>query len=489
MNGTLFAGALLTAALCFTPLTAHAQASDAAKAEVAKRFDRGVALFDEGDNAGALAEFKHVYSTMPNAVVLYNIGLVYAAMGRPVDAVDALRSVVDDKSLSSAQHERAVRTLADQEARIGRLTVTTIPPGARISIDNVDVATTPLTAPLRVAAGSHVVGAVAAGYALARKEVVVAGNADATLELQLVRADAERDANLMVRSRLPAGEVLVDGKLAGKTPLAASLSIPAGRHTIELRRAGYVTAKQTIDLSEGATGEVLLEPTIDSKALNTEGVFFALDVGRKDAELYVDQERLGPYKAPIRLPTGPHRVRVEAAGFMPLERDVTLEGGKNNVLSAKLEPTPETRAAHDENVAFHRTWGIIGIGAGVLLAGGGAAYLGVNASAKDDARKALDQANQELDNEAPPHCDISGGNSAQECNDYVDEKLQEYDSAKGRDMIGFVGIGVGAAALVTGVVFLLTGESAGEYGTRGQAPRLALTSGPTGFGAGLSGSF
>ena len=41
-----------------------------AKAEAAKRFDRGLTLFDEGDNAGALAEFKQVYQTMPNPVVL-----------------------------------------------------------------------------------------------------------------------------------------------------------------------------------------------------------------------------------------------------------------------------------------------------------------------------------------------------------------------------------------------------------------------------------
>jgi len=65
-----------------------------------------------------------------------------------------------------------------------------VPAGAHISIDNVDVATTPLSGPLRVAAGSHVVGAVAEGYAQARKEVVVAGNADASLDFALVRAEA-----------------------------------------------------------------------------------------------------------------------------------------------------------------------------------------------------------------------------------------------------------------------------------------------------------
>jgi hypothetical protein len=463
---------------------------DPARVEAAKRFDRGLQLFDEGDNAGALAEFKQTYATLPNPVVLYNIGLVYAAMGRPVDAVDALKQVAGDASLSAAQRERAQSTLSDQEARVGRLSITTVPAGAHISIDNVDVATTPLSAPLRVSAGSHVVGAVAEGYALARKEVVVAGNAEATLKFELLRADAVRDANLTVRSRLPGADVLVNGKSAGKTPLSTSLALPAGHYEIELRRPGYAAAKQQVDLAEGATGEVSFDLRVDTAALATDGVFFALDLGQKDAELYVDQEHLGPYTAPLRLPKGPHRVRVEAAGFMPFERDVTLEPGRSNVLSGKLEPTPETRAAHDANVRFHRTWGFIGLGAGALIAGGGAAYLAVNAGAKSDARKELNRANADLDQRNPPHCDIGGGNSKDECQDYVDGKQSEYDSAKNRDVIGYVGIGVGAAALVTGVVFLLTGESADKYASRrSAAPRLAFSGGPGNFGALLTGSF
>src|SRR3954467_1999081 len=111
MNGKArFVGALVSA-LCFTTLSAPAAEPDAtAKADAAKRFDRGLTLFDEGDNAGALAEFKQVYATLPNPAVLYNIGLVYAAMFRPVDAVDALKQVVNDSRLSPAQHERAQNT-------------------------------------------------------------------------------------------------------------------------------------------------------------------------------------------------------------------------------------------------------------------------------------------------------------------------------------------------------------------------------------------
>ncbi|MDF3065343.1 MAG: hypothetical protein K0R38_944 [Polyangiaceae bacterium] len=494
MNGKLrFASALVTA-LCLVPIPALAEPDAAAKAEAAKRFDRGLQLFDEGDTAGALAEFKQTYATLPNPVVLYNIGLVYAAMGRPVDAVDALSGVANDTTLSQPQRERAQSTLADQEARIGRLRITTAPAGARISIDGVDVATTPLTTTLRVSAGTHVVGAVAEGYALARKEVVVAGRAEASLEFQLVRADAQRDANLMVRSRVSGAEIFVDGKSAGKTPLRASLAIPAGKHEVELRRPGYKSARQELQLTEGATGELTLDLPVDSGALSTEGVSLTLDLGaQKNAELYVDSEHLGAYRGPVRLPKGPHRVRVEAAGYLPFERDVLLEEGKTNVLSGKLEPTPEARAAHEANVSFHRTWGFVSLGAGALIGGASAAFLALNSSSKSDARDALSAANTAADSKTTaPFCDTrSGANTPAECQAYVDEKQTEYDNAKGRDLIGFVGIGVGAAALVTGVVFLLTGEDSNKYASAPskRAPNIAFSAGPGSWGATLSGSF
>jgi Tfp pilus assembly protein PilF len=42
--------------------------------DAGKHFQRGVALFNEADYAGALAEFKKAYELAPNPAVLYNIG-------------------------------------------------------------------------------------------------------------------------------------------------------------------------------------------------------------------------------------------------------------------------------------------------------------------------------------------------------------------------------------------------------------------------------
>ena len=225
------------------------------RADAARRFDRALRLFDSGDNAGALAEFKRAYDLLPQPVVLYNIGLVYAAMSRPVDAADALEQVVNDVRLSTDQLQRAQRTLQEQQARIGRLAVTTKPEKAHVEVDNVEVAQTPLVAPIRVSEGNHIVGVVAEGYAPMRKEILLAGNTDVALNFELSSVRSAQVANLSVQSRVRDAELFVDDRLVGKTPLPTSVALAAGHHRVDLRRPGYVTAQRELDVGEGAVAE------------------------------------------------------------------------------------------------------------------------------------------------------------------------------------------------------------------------------------------
>jgi hypothetical protein len=494
---------LLGALFLLTPSLSHAadpapKGADPKKAEAAERFDRGLTLFDDGDNSGALAEFKRTYELMPNPVVLYNIGLVYAAMGRPVDAVDALEPVVAGGSLSPTQLERAKKTLAEQKARIGRLAVTTTPPeGARIEIDNVEVAKTPLTAPIRIAEGSHIVGAVAEGFAPARKEVVVAGNADASLHLDLVPTQGKRLANLSVRTSTVGAEVRVDNETVGKTPLATSLTLVAGHHQVELRRPGYTSAKREVDVGEGATGELEFDLAVDPAALGREGATLVLDASEPGADLTVDGDHKGPYTAPLRLPRGPHHLSITAAGFLPTERDVNLDSSSSNVVHVELEPTPEKRAAYESSAYGHRTWGWVLVGSGAAVGAAGGVYLAINAPKKQEA---LDELNTASDNAAnrtgPPvcHTNTATGDAAA-CNQIVADAQANYDSIKSRDIIGYIGIGVGAAAFVTGIVVLVTGDDPHRYDRPSHdlgastKPRFALTPGPGQVGTGFAVSF
>ncbi|HKO48466.1 MAG TPA: PEGA domain-containing protein [Polyangiaceae bacterium] len=467
------------------------------KSQAAQRFDRGLQLFNEGDNAGALAEFKQTYALMPNPIVLFNIGLVYAAMSRPVDAVDALTPVVDSATLSPEQRERAQKTLTDQQQRIARVSVSTVPAGARIDVDGVEVARTPLAGPLRVAEGNHVIGAVAEGYAPARKEIIVAGNADASVSFELLLSTAKRPANLTIRSRIVDAEVLLDDQPIGKTPLASSIAVPGGQHRIELRRAGYLSGKQQVEVGESSTAEVTLDLAVDSRALAKDGADLTISVREPHLNLSIDQEPLRLYTGTLRLPKGVHHLHLEQAGYQPFDQEVTLDSQKPLLLTPYLMPTPEARKAHNDNVRMHRTWGWILTGAGAAVAAGGVTWLAINSSKKDDA---LAVYNQTVDNaENPPNkdsvCYLSGVNGdAELCKAEVDAAKDDYDSAKARDVPGYIALGVGGAALATGVVLLLTGDSAHRYDppekqAKAKAPTWAITPGPGRLGLGLRASF
>jgi hypothetical protein len=466
-------------------------------AEAARRFERALQLFDSGDNVGALAEFKRIFDLLPQPVVLYNIGLVYAAMSRPVDAADALERAINGGGLTPAQLERAKRTLADQQARIGRVMVTCKPEQARIEVDSVEVAQTPLAAPIRVSEGSHIVGAVAEGYAPARKEVLVAGNAEVSVNFELTATQSKQLANLTVRSRYSGADVIVDGAAKGKTPLTTSVTVAAGHHVVELRRPGYVAARREVDVGPGSVGELAFDLTVDASALPTEGATLVLDSSESPAELTVDDERKGVYSGPLRLPRGQHHITVASPGYIPLDRDIMLDGTQTNVVRVVLEPTAETRRNYRANALFHRTWGWIGVIGGAAIAGGGAVLAIVESSHQSDAQAELSAINAKYDNNLPP-CDYLNDWAAEQrdngslCHRTINDASAKVDNAKMLQTVGYVGIGVGSAVAVTGLVLLLTGGPPDKYehsNERGagtaRKSRFSIIPGPGQVGSGL----
>lgn len=488
-----FAACLLLSAVAPTPARA-AEPTAEAKTEARSRFDRGLALFNDGDNAGALAEFQRAYELIANPVVLYNIGLVYAAMNRPADAVDALDRVLGDpRGLSSDKLERAKKTREEQTARVAKVELTTSVP-ATIAVDNVEIAKTPLAAPLRVAGGSHIVEAVAAGFAPMRKEVTVAGGRSVSVELKLVPIEG-RLAHLTVRSHLPAADVLVDGEVVGKTPLMTSLTVAPGTRTVELRRAGYTPARQTLTLGDGATGEIALEPEEDGEALRREASALVPAVSESQAMVIVDAKPRGIDPRRVALAPGLHRVRVERGGFEPLERDVEVAPSASTPVNFVLDPTPETRADFVSKAHAQRTYGWIGVVAGGAILAGGLVYFAVNQSSKGDAQTTHDNLEQQFLSDTGV-CDLSGGASPVQCNATRQAAVDDLDAANRRSTIALIGAGAGAVIAGVGAYLLLSSDDPHRYdrhSNQEQLSRVRLVPvadvTPRGGFLGLSGAF
>jgi hypothetical protein len=441
-------------------LAAPARAEvDAHRAEAAERFDRAMTLLEEGDDAGALAELRRVYEIAPHPRVLYNLGLVYAALNRPVEAAAAFdRLLAAPGALPADSLRRARLTRDEQVRRVGLLDVTTNVP-AVIEVDGVELGKTPFAAPAPVAAGTHVVAAVSPGYLPVRRELAVAGQTTETLRLELAPSDL-RLAHLAVRSSLPDADVLVDGQRVGRTPLPGSLAVAPGHRVVEVRRSGYTPARREVTLDDGASGELAFDLSEDAAAATRPGQL-ALAVSEPDPDVTVDGRPRGAYRSPLSLPPGLHQVRVERAGFLAAERTVAVPEGSSAVARVTLVPTPDTRAAYKERTGRQRRWGWIGTVGGAALAVGAGALVALNRGPLADARTNLDTI------QSQPPC-AAPRTQVAECETALSPADDRYNEHKTIQNLGLVALGVGVVAAGVGAALLLTGDDPARYD---RAPR------------------
>ena len=477
--------AFTTLALLTTLARAQtAPVSPAARQEAAERFDRGLRLFNQGENAGALVEFKRAYELTSDPLLLFNIGLVYAEQKRPVDAVDALdRLLASPAKLTSEQRAKAQRVRGEQAAFIAFLEVATAVP-AVIDVDGIEIGRTPMAGSARIAAGTHQIGAVAPGYAPSHRSIDIAGGETQKISFDLVPGEAAL-GHVAIHSSLPGAEVLVDGKpVPGKTPLPSTLAVAPGEHRIEVRRDGYRPAAQVVRIDLGSVADLRLEPELDP--LSAERIAGQLQVAPSEpgAAVSVDGLAATSTSAALRLPAGPHHLVVSCAGFRSAELEADVAPGSTQTVRVQLDPTLETRDAYVARIHQRRI-----IGWTVGAAGAAATITGVvlvltGHSALDDANANLSSVQQSMVRHGGGVCDPATYVDPVACQAILDDANNRVSNARLRMTIGYVTGGVGIAGLVAGTVLLLTGDDPARYERAGLA-RAAVTGWTTGSGGGL----
>jgi hypothetical protein len=495
--------ALLTTAAplpLLAPSLAHAQGAPPAprdpaaqRAEARSRFERGLRAFDAGDLPGALAEFNRAQDLLPNANVLFNIAQVYAALGKPVEATKTAKKALSDRAALRGDAAAGLdKLLKDQAPKVASLEITANVAGAHVELDNVEVAQTPLAAPLEVSAGSHVLAVYATGYAPLRKEISVAGETSTKVPFELVAMDGKL-AHLKVVTTLPDAQLFANGEPVGTTPFAASITLVPGKYHLELRRVGYTSTPVDLTLGDGATGEVNLAWQEDESSPAPRGLV-SLHISEPGPVLYVDGVRKGTYSKPLSLPAGKHRVRVERDGFFPAEREILVEGNAEREVSLYLAPTNDTRRAYTDRVSSRRRWGWIATGAGAAITAGSTAFLIVNGGKLSDANKAYDAVVADSTAGGGGSCDPQGQRDTAVCVGRFDDASANRDTYKKRNVFGYVGVGVGVVALGTGIVLLATGDDPHRYdrepaSAKRSTPQPFATSLPGGGMVGLTGAF
>jgi len=323
----------------------------------------------------ALAEFAEAYRVDPFPLLLFNLGQVYSALDRPVDADDVLTRFLDAPGAGTASSRiGAARALAATvRQRIGRIRLDLDVPGASVIVDEEPRGETPLAEGLRVAAGRHTVVVRAAGHVEWRQSVEVASEQEVRVPVALVR-EATTQGILDVTG-LAGVAITVDGRPVGTTPVRG-VAVPPGPHRIEGRRAGYLPASTTVDVAVGATLPVHLRPEIDPDAEPDDLGRVRLRLPPVPARVRVDAREASLAGGVLTLPVGHHDLVVEATERDPFSTAVEVVAGQQVELTPQLSWASDARAERVASAGTRRRWGYVtAIGGGVLAGGAIATWI------------------------------------------------------------------------------------------------------------------
>lgn len=179
-------GVVLALAVLGQALPCHAQqaATTPDKHKVAQDAHRqALQLFDKGEHARALVEFRRAYALAPSFRILYNIGLSSVALGDSRSAVEAFAGYLRDggERIPESRRQQVEAELTRLSKLLAGLVVQVEEPGAELSVDGEMLGKAPLSRQMRVNAGKH--------------EVVVR-SADGTLKTQNITLEPGEERQL-----------------------------------------------------------------------------------------------------------------------------------------------------------------------------------------------------------------------------------------------------------------------------------------------------
>jgi hypothetical protein len=198
-----------------------APSADAVK-EAESHFRRGVALYKDGDAAGALVEFKRTYELAPNFHILFNLGQTYFQLQHYADALRTLQEFLSEGGTQIAPDRRASveADIQQLQARVGQVDLKVSPDGAAIFVDDEPLGTSPLALPVVVSVGRRKFSATKPGLPPQERFLEVASGDHATLSLDL----APSPAPALASSPSPA---VASAPPLASTPALASAPEPA----------------------------------------------------------------------------------------------------------------------------------------------------------------------------------------------------------------------------------------------------------------------
>jgi hypothetical protein len=190
----LLAG-LVAASILLPALAAAAPPPGPVKAEAPDEgrdhFNRGVALFREGDYRAALVEFRRAYEISHNYRALYNIGQTEFEVQNYAGARSAFQKylVEGGAEIEAGRRAEVEADVKKLSARVARIEITTNAAGADILLDDTVVGQAPLKEPLLVSAGRRKITVQKGTLPPVTRFVEVAGGDASSVTIDLALAE------------------------------------------------------------------------------------------------------------------------------------------------------------------------------------------------------------------------------------------------------------------------------------------------------------
>ncbi len=211
----------------------------------------------------------------------------------------------------------------DLQAAWSEYSLSSLPPGANVSVDGVVVGKTPLVA--KIEEGTRNLLIKLDKFKPFNQEVgVVAGQNLVVPEVALIPADGI----VQVASKPSGAAVIINNEYRGTTPLKLNVS-PDIKQRIQVYKAGF----QLSELTESVAPEQELVRDI---VLKTDIIPVQVSVSPSDAVVYVDGQRRGQGSQTLSLNTLPHSISVRKPGYVTQTNDIIPTRLSKQIVSVNL---------------------------------------------------------------------------------------------------------------------------------------------------------
>jgi hypothetical protein len=337
--------ALISFSATMLPRVAFADAPTAQDlAEAKKFFDAGLKFSQQGAYRDALAAFREAKRLAPRPSIQTNLAQTHRDLREYAAAYDAYAELITTYPTQLKPQEilSAQRAMSELEAFTGTIEVKTQEPGARVSLDDVDVGALPLSRPLRASVGTHVLSITKDGFQPIKRSVELRGHDAIVISDPLNKAATTGHANVSVSPATAGAVVLVDNAEQGPAPV--KLDLPPGQHVFSARVPGMGATSQRVDVQAGGNYEIVV-------ALSSADALLSISTGVADAEIVLDGTVVGRGGYEGRVTAGRHEIQVRRSGYTSYAKTMEVRAGDRIVDSVTLARegggAPAAPAAHD----------------------------------------------------------------------------------------------------------------------------------------------